>query len=112
MPETIEERIKQLKYSGSFTMTNRDGPGPIVSSVQKSGFDWLIEQAERVTELEKEVNGLYWRNEWLKSQEENERLRGALKEIAKGAGDFYEDEMAQIALESLEGVSHDKTNKT
>ncbi|QNK86453.1 hypothetical protein H7992_14415 [Sporosarcina sp. resist] len=42
-------------------------------------IDYLVKQAEWVPELEKEVNGLHWRNEWLKSQEENERLQEALE---------------------------------
>lgn len=35
-------------------------------------------------------------------RKKNARLREALKEIAEGAGDYYQDEQAQIAIQALE----------
>ena len=81
MNEMNAERIKRLKYSGSFTMTNMDGPGPLVSSVQKTEFDWLIEQAERVPKLELNFKSL--QQEWVNTVKENKRLREALEFYAK-----------------------------
>lgn len=40
-------RLASIKYSGSFTSTNRDGPGELVNSLLKEDFDWLVEQLEK-----------------------------------------------------------------
>ena len=46
--EEIEmKRLVSIKYSGSFTSTNRDGPGELVNSLLKEDFDWLVEQLEK-----------------------------------------------------------------
>lgn len=41
------KRLESIKRTGRFTMTNRDGPGELVSSLRKEDFDWLVEQLER-----------------------------------------------------------------
>jgi len=41
------KRLESIKRSGRYTMTNRDGPGELVSSLLKEDFDWLVEQLEK-----------------------------------------------------------------
>lgn len=41
------KRLESIKQSGRFTMTNKDGPGELVSCLLKEDFDWLVEQLER-----------------------------------------------------------------
>lgn len=69
---------------------------------------WLIEQAEQVPTLESYMNTLAkygddTRNKLLEVKKENKRYREALEEIAKGEGDYYDNENAKIALAALRG---------
>ncbi|MGE6515183.1 hypothetical protein [Lysinibacillus sphaericus] len=41
------KRLESIKRSGIFTMTNRNGPGELVSSVLKEDFNWIVEQLEK-----------------------------------------------------------------
>ncbi len=63
---------------------------------------------ETVEEQQKEINGLFWRNKWLKSQEENARLREtmikAIDEISCGISlGEHECNAIDIIYEALEG---------
>ncbi|MEK5070277.1 hypothetical protein [Sporosarcina sp. FSL K6-1508] len=92
MSETNEERLENMSPIGA------DGNGNVL--IKGEDWHWLGEQAGRFPESEKEVNGLYWRNEWLKSQEENERLRGALEGFSK-AVEIYSGKPVEIAMKEL-----------
>ena len=68
--------------------------------------DWLVEQAERVQELENHIDHLYDNNVHLKGdyrlQEQNKRYREAI-EKAIGGCRYTNSEVAYILQKALEG---------
>lgn len=105
-----KERLKEIK--NSFLEGQHILFGTSWVSMPKESFDWLIEQAERVEELELELND--WRAEvqkWqqfykeseeshLETKELNKRYREALKNIYELAEyDEYDNTLEQIVSE-------------
>lgn len=98
--------------------------GALSSEMTKDAIEILIEQAGYVPDLEEalkisRLNAEYQHDRKhinmdrvIELEKENKRLREALKEIAKGINDYYEQDNAQIALGALEGVSNGQTIKT
>ena len=82
-----KERLEEIKNSHLRGIHSLFGT-PWVS-MPKENFDWLIEQAERVQELEETVEDYKTVNKELhqrgrKIRKQNKRLREALEEIARG----------------------------
>ena len=96
------EKIKEF-YKDDRETAEHAGVGLILGD-----YDWLIKQAERVEELEKDNKALedvneanYWAGNEIKF--ENLRYKQALEEIAKDTGTPYAD----IAIKALAGDKDD-----
>lgn len=87
---TDKERLENLSPTG-YTLE-----GDLL--IKGEDYHWLMEQAEKAQELEKE------KKYWIQRHKNLEKAVEALKEIALYEGDFYGDEMAQIAKEGLKGI--------
>src|SRR5690625_3975508 len=94
-----KERLEEIKEK-YFMYENYTGKVIMYHHV----LEWLIEQAERVQELEEHIDYLYDNNVHLKGdyrlQEQNKRYRVALKNIYELAEyDEYDNTLEQIISE-------------
>lgn len=104
--------INLIKLQFQWGKDNMENP---LDNMDVEDFDYLLESVDKLTnrieELETQINFEKMARASMDSIErytdgikkENRRYREALEEIAKGEGDYYSNEDAQIALEALRG---------
>lgn len=102
---TDKERMEEIKEIYRWAIENS-----IANRIADSDIDWLIKQAERVEELELEVND--WRDEAIKwnirfreSEESHSETKELLKSIVN-QNKRYREVLEEIARGRLPGASY------
>ena len=103
----MSERLEIIKFLRKSEKTVSPGMQPS-ELISRKDVDWLIQQAERVQELEQVIGDLYenvaaFETLWLEEKRKNQRYKQALENITISSIPLEIDDAVNIARQALEG---------